>query len=185
MSDFRSTGKCGILFAGSGVAIDCVVADFISGAAETLSPANDEQHWDIIEGQGSLSHPAFAGVSLGLLHGSQPDAIVVCHDATRTAIDSCPHLSIPSIQDCIDLHLRCGLLTNPEIICVGISVNTSRLLEGERSAYLQALAEEIGLPCIDSVINGCGAIADSIQNHFQGIGAKPSKKLKSEAGQHA
>ena len=83
-TDFRATGQTGILIAGSGVSIDAVVADFISGAAEWLSPANEPDHWDVIEGQGSLFHPSYASVSMGLLHGSQPDAFVVCHEAERT-----------------------------------------------------------------------------------------------------
>ena len=87
-ADFRATGQTGIMIAGQGVPIDTVVADFIAGAAEVVSPANAEDHWDIIEGQGSLFNPSYAGVSLGLLHGSQPDAIVGCHDPTRDVIDT-------------------------------------------------------------------------------------------------
>ena len=83
-ADFRATGQTGIMIAGEGVAIDAVVADFIAGAVEWLAPDNDPGHWDVIEGQGSLFHPAFAGVSMGLLHGAQPDALVLCHEPTRT-----------------------------------------------------------------------------------------------------
>ena len=75
-ADFRATGQTGIFIAGSGVSIDAVVSDFVSGAVEWLSPANDADHWDLVEGQGSLFHASFAGVSLGLLHGAQPEAIV-------------------------------------------------------------------------------------------------------------
>ncbi len=81
---FRATGQTGILISGSGVSIDAVVSDFVSGAVETLSPDNDADHWDIIEGQGSLFHPSFAGVTTGLIHGAQPDALVLCHEPTRT-----------------------------------------------------------------------------------------------------
>jgi len=163
---FRATGQTGIMIAGTGIPIDAVVSDFVAGAAEVISPANDPNHWDVIEGQGSLFNPSYAGVSLGLLHGSQPDAIVVCHDATRTVIDSCPHLPVPSIQDCIDLHLLCGRLTNPTITCVGISVNTSGLSVEERHTYLQSLTEVTGLPCVDSVLDGCDAIANNILAFF-------------------
>ena len=82
-ADFRATGQTGIFIAGSGVSIDAVVADFISGAVEWLAPANDPDHWDLVEGQGSLFHPSYAGVSLGLLHGAQPTALVVCHEPNR------------------------------------------------------------------------------------------------------
>ncbi len=163
---FRATGQTGIMIAGTGVPIDAVVSDFVSGAAEVVSPANDPDHWDVIEGQGSLFNASYAGVSLGLLHGSQPDAIVVCHDPTRTMIDSCPTIKVPSVAECIELNLRCGSLTNPDITCVGISVNTSRLPENERASYKQALSDETGLPCVDSVIDGCGAIAELIESRF-------------------
>lgn len=159
---FRATGQTGIMLAGEGLPIDAVVADFISGAAELISPDNDEDHWDVIEGQGSLFHPGYAGVSLGLLHGSQPDAIVVCHDATRTVVAGWEHYALPSIQECIDQHVMMGKRTNPEIRCVGISVNTSRLPKDQRENYLAALSAETGLPCVDPLIDGCGAIVDYI-----------------------
>lgn len=111
--DFRATGQCGILIAGSGVAIDCVISDFLSGATEGLSPDAANDHWDIIEGQGSLSHPAFAGVSLGLLHGSQPDAIVICHALERTHMRGLPDSKFPSIANTIELNLQAAKLTNP------------------------------------------------------------------------
>lgn len=163
---FRATGQTGIMIAGTGIPIDAVVADFIAGAAEQVSPENEPDHWDVIEGQGSLFHPSFAGVSLGLLHGSQPDAIVVCHDAARQVVNRCPHIPLPSIRDCIDLNLRCARLTNADVICAGVSVNTSGLAAGKREPYLQALTTETGLPCVDSMITGCDALTANIQTHF-------------------
>ena len=180
---FRATGQTGIMIAGSGIPIDAVVSDFVAGAAELISPANAFDHWDVIEGQGSLFHPSYAGVSLGLLHGSQADAIVLCHDATRHYIDSCPQIPIPSIKDCIDMNLRCGRLTNPNIICLGISVNTSRLPKEKRNDYLKALAKETGLPCVDSVIDSCDAIADNLLHHFQANPQDTDKTTSSEASQ--
>ena len=157
---FRATGQTGIMIAGNGIPIDAVISDFVSGAAELISPDNDPDHWDIIEGQGSLFNPSYSGVSLGLLHGSQPDAFIVCHDASRTLIDSCPHIPVPTINDCIDLHQRCGRQTNPAMTCAGISVNTSGLPADRRATYLRELAEQTGLICVDSVIDGCDAIAE-------------------------
>lgn len=153
--DFRATGQTGIMIAGGGIAIDSVVADFISGAAELVSPANTVNHWDVIEGQGSLSNPSYAGVSLGLLHGSQPDAIIVCHHATRTTISSCPQLNLPSIGDTIELNLMHAGITNPAVICLGVSVNTSGLESNEVQSYLSGMSKEIGLPCVDPVRQGC------------------------------
>ena len=166
-STFRATGQTGIMLAGKGIPIDAVVADFIAGAAELISPDNHEDHWDVIEGQGSLFHPGYSGVSLGLLHGSQPDAIVVCHDATRTTVSGWEHYNLPSLQDCIDQHLLLGSRTNPAIQCVGISVNTSDLPDSGRMDYLAKLNDETGLPCVDPLIDGCGAIVDNINLLFK------------------
>jgi uncharacterized NAD-dependent epimerase/dehydratase family protein len=163
---FRATGQTGIMLAGEGLPIDAVVADFISGAAELISPDNDEDHWDVIEGQGSLLHPGYSGVSLGLLHGSQPDAFVLCHDATRTTVSGWEHFELPSVGDAIDQHVMMGRRTNPDIRCVGISVNTSALPAVERLPYLAGLSEETGLPCVDPLIDGCGAIVDHIKQLY-------------------
>jgi uncharacterized NAD-dependent epimerase/dehydratase family protein len=151
---FRATGQTGILIAGGGVAIDAVVADFISGAAEWLSPDNDADHWDVIEGQGSLFHPAYAGVSTGLLHGSQPDAIVVCHDAGRATIDGYPDFAVPTLERCIDLNLAMGRLTNAAITCVGVSVNTSQLDAAARERSLREIEQRLGMPAFDPVATG-------------------------------
>ena len=119
-ADFRATGQTGVFISGRGVAIDAVVADFISGAVEWIAPAADPRHWDLIEGQGSLYHPSFAGVSLGLLHGAQADAFVVCHEPTRTTMRGVQH-PLPSIRQVIDLTIQLGSLTNPGIRPAGIA----------------------------------------------------------------
>jgi uncharacterized NAD-dependent epimerase/dehydratase family protein len=165
-STFRATGQTGIMIAGEGMPIDCVIADFISGAAEVLSPDNEPDHWDVIEGQGSLFHPAYSGVSLGLLHGSQPDGFVLCHDATRTKVGGFEHFPLPSISECIALHLQAGRRTNPGIRCVGISVNTSALKGEARTRYLAQLQAEHDLPCVDPLIDGCEAIVQHIRQQF-------------------
>ncbi len=159
---FRATGQTGIMIAGSGIAVDAVVADFISGAAELVSPANDDDHWDVIEGQGSLFNPGYSGVSLGLLHGSQPDALVLCHEAGRKQIDGWPDYPTPTFEKCMELHLLEARLTNRSVQFVGLSINTSALPENERSDYLKSLASETGLPCVDPVANGSTAIAEHI-----------------------
>lgn len=146
---FRATGQCGILINGSGVAIDCVVSDFISGAVESLSPNNNPQHWDIIEGQGSLSHPSFAGVSLGLLHGAQADALVVCHAFGREHMRGLPHYELPSIEHTIELNESAARLTNPNAKVVGVSVNSSRLNEQDARHRCAELSERLGLPVVD------------------------------------
>ncbi len=160
-AEFRATGQTGVMIAGRGIAIDAVVADFISGAAEWLSPDNDDDHWDIIEGQGSLFHPSFAGVSLGLLHGSQPDAIVVCHEPTRTKMRNVDH-ALPSLQECIAVNLQLGSLTNPQIRCIGISVNTSQLAKADAESVVVKLAKETGLPATDPLTMGVGPLIDEL-----------------------
>ena len=157
---FRATGQTGIMIAGNGIPIDAVVGDFIAGAAEVLSPDNDDAHWDVIEGQGSLVHPAYAGVTIGLLHGSQPDAIVLCHDAGRTAIlDTGCKIRIPPLDELIDYALRAARLTNADCFCAGISVNASRLSAGERDNYLEELRARHGLPVVDPLATGMRPIA--------------------------
>ncbi len=153
-ASFRATGQTGIMIAGAGIPVDAVVADFLSGAAEMLSPANDPEHWDVIEGQGSLFHPAYAAVTLGLLHGSQPDALVLCHEPGRRAIDEYPGYPIPSLKDAIRTYEEAARLTNPKVRCIGISLNTAGLSVAERDAALAEARELTGLPAVDPVALG-------------------------------
>lgn len=165
---FRATGQTGIMIAGEGIPIDAVVADFIAGAAEMVSPDNDADHWDVVEGQGSLFHPGYAGVALGLLHGSQPDAIVVCHDVSRESMAGWGDYSVPRIQECIDLNLSLGARTNPDVCCVGVSVNTSCVDPSERQGILDSLSAETGLPVVDPLIDGCLPIVERIRSEAGG-----------------
>jgi uncharacterized NAD-dependent epimerase/dehydratase family protein len=153
-ADFRATGQTGILIAGGGIPMDAVVADFEAGAAELLSPDADVDHWDVIEGQGSLFHPAYAAVSLGLLHGSQPDVIVVCHEATRKSVLGIPGYALPTLSETIALNLTLGRRTNAAVRCAGVSINTSRLTADEAEQYLQGVTDELGLPAADPIRAG-------------------------------
>ncbi|HST45034.1 MAG TPA: DUF1611 domain-containing protein, partial [Luteimonas sp.] len=152
--DFRATGQTGILIAGEGMPLDAVVVDFAAGAAERLSPDAAPAHWDVIEGQGSLSHPAYAAVSLALLHGSQPDVIVVCHEPGRDRVLGHPGFAVPGIEETIELALLLGRRTNPGIRCAGISLNTARL---DAQAAARLLADEgarLGMPVADPIRGG-------------------------------
>ena len=162
---FRATGQTGVFISGRGVSIDAVVADFISGAAEWISPDSDADMWQVVEGQGSLFHPSFAGVSLGLLHGSQPDAFVVCHETTRTHMRNVKQ-PLPSVQDVIDLTITCGKLTNPGIRCVGIAVNTHALDEATAASTIDEIAQAHGLPAVDPIRNGVVAIVTRLKQEF-------------------
>jgi uncharacterized NAD-dependent epimerase/dehydratase family protein len=159
---FRATGQTGIMISGEGVAIDAVIADFVAGAAEQLSPDNAPEHWDVIEGQGSLFHPAYAGVTLGLLHGSQPDAIVLCHDPSRRTIDEYPDFPIPDLRVVIEDYLRAGRLTNRAIRCVGLSINSSSLSDADCAEYFRRMTAELGLPVCDPVRTGVDMLAAAL-----------------------
>ena len=160
-ADFRATGQTGVFISGRGVAIDAVVADFISGAAEWISPAAEPDHWDVVEGQGSLFHPSFAGVSLGLLHGSQPDLFVVCHEPTRTTMRGVRH-PLPTISDVIEHTIACGRLTNPGIRPLGIAINTEHLDEAEARRVCAEAARAHDLPATDPVRFGVAPLVDRL-----------------------
>lgn len=155
---FRATGQTGIMISGEGYALDTIIGDYIAGAAELLSPSNKPNHWDIIEGQGSILHPSHAGVPLSLLHGSQPDAFILCHEPTRLHMLGTSY-SIPSIAAVREATEYMGRLTNPNIRCVGISLNTSAF-QGDISQLKQQLSKEYNLPVVDPVIDGTNEIID-------------------------
>lgn len=159
---FRATGQTGIMIAGEGIAMDAVVSDFIAGAAEVLSPDNAPDHWDVIEGQGSLFHPAYAGVTLGLLHGSQPDAFVLCHDPSRKTIEYFPDFPLPSLREAIDQYVVAGRITNRAIRCVGVSINSSTLSDADWAEYQSRVSGELGVPVCDPLRGGIDAIAQAL-----------------------
>lgn len=161
-AQFCATGQTGIFISGKGIAIDAVVADFISGATEAISPNFDDHDWDIIEGQGSLLNPAFAGVSMGLLHGAQPDAMVLCHEVGRKHIRHLPHMPMPALDTVMAANLTAARLTNPRATFVGICLNTSALNENEARTYCKQLASQYQLPVTDPVRFGVSAIAEQL-----------------------
>lgn len=165
-TDFRATGQTGILIAGSGVPLDAVIADFISGAIEQLSPDRYDGGWDLIEGQGSLFHPSFAGVSTGLLHGSQPDALVLCHEPNRPHMRGLPHYGLPSIADTLAENLRVARLTNADVQAVGVALNTSKMEERAAKQACDAVSDETNLPCTDPFRFGAAPIVDRLQAVF-------------------
>ncbi|HEX7087888.1 MAG TPA: DUF1611 domain-containing protein [Vicinamibacterales bacterium] len=153
-ADFRATGQTGILIAGGGMPMDAVVADFEAGAAELLSPEAAPDHWDVIEGQGSLSHPAFSAVSLGLLHGSQPDVFVVCHEPGRRTMLGFPDYPLPTIEETIELNRLLGRRTNPAIRCGGVALNTGKLPASDADRLLDEEHARLGLPVADPMRGG-------------------------------
>ena len=165
-ADFRATGQTGIFIAGRGIPLDAVVADFISGGVEWLSPDRHDGGWDLIEGQGSLFHASFAGVSLGLLHGAQPDALVLCHEPGRAHMRGLPHYPLPGIRETLDANLAAARLTNPAVVAVGIALNTSKLAPAEAARACAAVEDEFGLPAQDPMRHGVAGIVDRLQACF-------------------
>jgi len=162
-ADFRATGQTGIFIAGTGIPIDAVVSDFISGAAEQVSPINTPDHWDLIEGQGSLLHPAYAGVTLGLLHGSQPDYMVLCHRVGLTAIHEYEHAVLPPLQEVITIYEQAAQLTNKKAKVIGISLITKGMEKADALASLKAHENEFNMPCFDPVLTGVSSMVDVLE----------------------
>jgi uncharacterized NAD-dependent epimerase/dehydratase family protein len=146
---FVATGQTGILLNSSGIAVDAVIADFIAGAVEYMTPALADDQYYVIEGQGSLYHPSFAGVSLGLLHGAAPDYLILCHDAARKHMRHLPDYKLPDLGACMKLNEQLGSLTNRNIKTIAISCNTSNMQEGAALDYLAKIESEFNLPAGD------------------------------------
>lgn len=165
-ADFRATGQTGILIAGSGMPVDAVVADFISGAVEVLSPVRGDGGWDLIEGQGSLFHPGFAGVTMGLIHGAQPDALVLCHQVGREHVRHVPGRALPDLKTCLDRNLEAARLTNPDVAAVGVALNTSSCAPDAARRALAEAEDRLGLPAQDPIADGVGRIVDGLLRSF-------------------
>ena len=161
-ADFRATGQTGIFIAGDGISVDAVVADFISGSVEWLAPENEPEHWDLIEGQGSLFHASFAGVTMGLIHGSQPDALVMCHEPTRPHMRGLPDYKLPDLELCISRNVEAARLTNPNATCIGVAINTAAMGEEEALVYLKETERALGLPTQDPVRQGVDRLVDNL-----------------------
>ena len=159
---FRATGQTGILVTGDGVPLDAVIADFMAGSVEWLTPDNDDDHWDLIEGQGSLYHASYSGVTLALVHGGQPDALILCHEPTRDHMRGLPDYQQPSLEELRDTALVLARVVNPDVKVVGISINTAALSDDEALAYCKETEERMGLPTVDPFRHGAGRLVDAL-----------------------
>jgi len=153
-SSFRATGQTGILITGDGVPLDAVVADFMAGAVEYLTPDNDADHWDMIEGQGSLFHASYSGVTMALIHGGAPDALILCHEPTRKHMRGLPDYELPSLKELRDLALTLARVVNPNCEVVGVSINTAALNDDEATALCERVEKEMGIPTVDPFRHG-------------------------------
>jgi uncharacterized NAD-dependent epimerase/dehydratase family protein len=161
-ADFRATGQTGILITGEGVPLDAVVADFMAGAVEVLTPDNDADHWDLIEGQGSLFHASYSGVTMALIHGGSPDALVLCHEPTRKHMRGLSHFQVPSMDELRPLALQLARIVNPDCRVIGCAINTAALSEAEAEAYLAETEKQMGLPCVDPFRHGADRLVDAL-----------------------
>jgi uncharacterized NAD-dependent epimerase/dehydratase family protein len=159
---FRATGQTGILITGGGVPLDAVIADFMAGSIEYLTPDNDPDHWDLIEGQGSLFHVSYSGVTLALIHGGQPDALILCHEPTRTHLRGLPGYGMSTLEELRDLSLRMARISNPACEAVAISINTKALPEEAARKYLAETSARMGLPATDPFRFGAGPLVDAL-----------------------
>ncbi|WP_027722023.1 N-acetyltransferase DgcN [Maridesulfovibrio zosterae] len=161
-STFRPTGQTGILIEGNGVPLDAVVADFMAGAIEWLTPDNDADHWDFIEGQGSIFHASYSGVTMALIHGGQPDALILCHEPTREFMRGLPGYKLPALEDLRDLALRIAQVVNPACKVAAVSVNTQHMEEADALAYLAEVEKKMGIPAVDPFRQGAARLVEAL-----------------------
>ena len=161
---FVATGQTGIAIAGSGISVDAVVADFIAGAAEQLTcDAAETAEWVVVEGQGSLTHPGFSGVTLGLLHGSAPDLMVLCHDVARATVKGYDASGLPvrPLEENVRIYEDAAAWgrdpARPRARVVAVALNTSSLGDAAARAAIERAALATGLPAADPVREGAGA----------------------------
>jgi len=177
-ASFRATGQTGILITGSGVPLDAVIADFMAGAVEYLTPDNDDDHWDLIEGQGSLFHVSYSGVTMALVHGGQPDALILCTEPTRSHMRGLPEYQQPSLEVLRDTALTLARVGNPNCQVVAVSVNTQHLSEADALGYMAEVEARMGLPTVDPFRQGAARLVDALD----GIAAR--QKTTVEAADH-
>lgn len=161
-ASFRATGQTGILITGGGVPLDAVIADFMAGSVEYLTPDNDADHWDLIEGQGSLFHVSYSGVTLALIHGGQPDALVICHEPTRPHMRGLPDYQLPSLEQVRDAALLLARVANPACVAVGYAINTQHMSDADAKTYLAEVETKLGLPATDPFRFGAAKLVNAL-----------------------
>ena len=162
-ADFRATGQTGIFIAGDGVSIDAVVSDFMSGAVEWILPDNDADHWDLVEGQGSLFHASYAGVTLGLIHGAQPDALVMCHEPHAPAYARAAALPAAGPADLHRRQPRGGAADQSGGAAGGVQhQHLGARTRRRRERGAEGCSQKFGLPAVDPVRTGVGPLVDAL-----------------------
>lgn len=162
-ASFRATGQTGILITGGGVPLDAVIADFMAGSIEYLTPDNEPDHWDLIEGQGSLFHASYSGVTLALIHGGMPDALILCDEPNRAHMRGLPDYKLPSLEAVRNMSLALARVVNPKCQVVGVSLNTSAMSDAESLAYCAEVEKRMGLPTVDPFRHGAERLAEALE----------------------
>ncbi len=161
-SQFIATGQTGMLLSGTGLVIDSVVADFIAGAAEKLVRSHQAHDVLVIEGQGSLAHPSFSGVTMGLLHGSAPHAMIFCYEAERPHVKGLPHIPLVPLSTLIPFYEQSAALLSPAPV-IGVALNSRRLTACEATWERDRLRDQLGLPTCDVIRDGCAELTEAIR----------------------
>ena len=161
---FVPTGQTGVMIAGRGMAIDRVISDFVSGAAERLVLEHERRGWVVVEGQGAIAHPSYSGVTLGLMHGACPKAMVLCHQPTRTCLRH-TDLAIPPLREIVAIHEN---LMRPilDSTVVGVALNCWDLSDADAEDAVRKTQEEVNLPVTDVIRFGAGPLVDALNSHF-------------------
>ena len=159
---FRATGQTGILITGSGVPLDAVVADFMAGSIEWLTPGNDDKSLGPDRRAGKPLPPLLLRRHHALIHGGRPDALVLCHEPTRTHMRGLPHYKLPSLEALRDLSLETARIVNPDVRVTGVSVNTAAMSDADARAYLAEVEDRMGLPAVDPYRHGAARLAEAL-----------------------
>lgn len=160
-AEFLATGQTGIMIAGDGVPIDCVVADFINGAAETLVQRNEQHDILLIEGQGSITHPSFSAVTLGLLHGCAPDGLILCYEVGRTMVKGLDNVPILPLQQLVNVYNSIASLRHPCRV-IGVAMNGRNISTDEAQAERDRVHRELALPVCDVYRDGADDLAEAV-----------------------
>lgn len=168
-SAFVATGQTGILIAGDGLPVDRLIVDFTAGLVEEMILRYTNEHdWVFVEGQGALNHPGYSPVTLGLVHGSMPDAMIFCHKAGQTAIEGYEHCLFPTLNRLIEINEEAISWLRPDrhSKVVGFSIITNHLSEQAALDAIQQVENETGLPATDSFRFGTSKLMDALSKHF-------------------
>jgi len=168
-SGFLATGQTGMVISGNGLPVDAIVSDFVAGLVEEMILDFTNQHdWVFVEGQGALNHPGYSPVTLGLIHGSMPDAMIFCHKVGATTIVGYEHCPLPPLKRLIEINEQAvsWLRSDRSSKVVGLALITNHLSEQEARDAVKRIEDEVGLPATDVVRFGTGILMDALSSHF-------------------